>query len=209
MTLLLIMNSQKTNPTKMQLESNNDVTAGSRKRKRDDEDEEPKEEAKSPELGRIAKVSPYPKGDKRMRPGEEGEGLLTWLVIEALKLGLNRRMRTVASTSKFPCKNKPTQQNSLLDTEPLVTKMYDMIDDDEFVEKDKNQLRLAVHYIRESRLDFTKFDPVNLMDNAHIYVSAIVFAAGPTMLKDPALAAKAKKFLDDVNLPVLKPLPPK
>ena len=204
-----------------------------RKRKREDKEEsgsstagvlrKKKKEDLPPLYGKLVK-KPL-QNDQLIRTGDEKDAITTWEVFQDLIPDLAKKARSWSKRSKVRFVKKPGQQDAPFDLEPLVTHLGQMIDGGEFdppfcpprdIQTHRERLRLALRYIREMRLSFTKHKFVDLMNYCDAYVSAIIEFTDQGMLSpdgkssdpDPLLVAKCRRYLSAAELSEIKPLPP-
>lgn len=209
------------------------ITSGGLKRKIqvEKEDDEPVSKSRKfdnpsadvPKLfGKLVK-KPL-QSEELINPGDDLDAVTTWQAFQDLIPDLSKKSRSWSKRSKVKFVKKPGQQDAPFDLEPLVTHLGQMIDGGEFdpplgppcdILVHREKMRLALLYIREMRLSFTKHKFVDLMNHCDVYVSAIIELTGQGMINpdgkssdpDQLLVGKCLRYLEAAKLKVIHPLP--
>lgn len=151
----------------------------------------------------------YQRGVKKIDPIDRPVAISQFKIFqELLPLTTLAMKKAIAnSPNRNLLKKKPLQIDTPFDPETKIFMIGQMIDLGEFEDTDKDKLKNALRLVREMRLDFSKLDVANLLQNGQIYMSALILAHGPGMLNNIIIVQKATRYLEEAGMAIVHPLP--
>ena len=151
----------------------------------------------------------YQRGVKKINPADKPFATSQFKIFqELLPLATITMKKAIAnSPNRNTLKIKPLQIDTPFDPESIIFKIEQMIDLGEFKDKDTMKLKNALRLVRDMRLDFSKLDVVNLLQNGQVYISALILTHGPGMLDNIIMVQKATRYLEEARMSIIDPLP--